>query len=71
MEVIKNWKKYLRRAVYSVLTVVLAINWILGLVLVAIKSTCFKIIGIESYWDLDNEWFQVKQEIDYWRNNWG
>lgn len=71
MEVIKNWKKYLRRAVYSVLTVFLAIGWVLGLVIVAIKSTCFKIIGIESYWDLDNEWFQVKQEIDYWRNNWG
>ena len=63
-------KKTLRSLIIIIPVVLLAVSWAIHLCTTALRSGIYRVFRKDNYWDLSNEWFQVKQEADDWYNIW-
>jgi hypothetical protein len=43
---------------------------VVQLISVAIRNTVLSVFKLESYWTLENEWFQVKNDLERWYLIW-
>ena len=60
----------LRTIIIAIPVVLLAISWVVHLCTTALRSGIYRVFKKSNYWDLGNEWFQVKQEASEWYEIW-
>lgn len=68
--VIETLKLIIRTIVIIIPVVILAFFAICRLIQVALNNLIDWIFGQTSYWDLSNEWFQVKEDALKWYRIW-
>ena len=66
-EVIKRILLTLVVAIPVILTILVSAC---NLVLTGLRQLACWATGEQSYWDLDNEWFQVKSDLERWYTLW-
>ena len=63
-------KKIIRGLLICIPLMLLSITWAIHLITTALRSGVYWVFKKPNYWDLSNEWFQIKQEFDDWYIIW-
>lgn len=63
-------KWILRTIVIGLAMCIVIIAYVLNLITTGLRQLLDWILGEQNYWDLGNEWFQVKADLEKWYRLW-
>lgn len=69
-KIITALKLIARTFIIAIPVAILVLAYICNFILTGTRQVVYKILKQHNYWDLENEWFQFRQDLDHWYLLW-